>query len=146
MNAAHVAVNMHKPLLVAGLLVSLLLAGCASSDGGDTTPAASYTVPIKGAHNVNGDDRTITLKVTQDGKELGSGTYSTAGQAASEGTKDSDFKSVFSVKAAAGPVKIQVFEGNNPLNFKSIDPAKCTGPDFKVHVIDDAVHLWSNCD
>lgn len=136
---------MHKSLLVAGLLVSLLLAGC-TSEGEDDEPAATYTVPILGAHNVNGADRTIMLKVSQGGEELGSGTYSTAGQAASEGTKDSDFKSVFSVKATAGAVKIQVFEGNNPLNFKSIDPSKCTGPDFKVHVIDDAVHLWSNCD
>lgn len=132
---------MKKIFLIASVVLTLTLAGCAGA-AEDSTPAAekTYNVPIQAGHAVTGADRTISVKVTQDGKELGSGTYNTAGKTAD------DFMTLFTVKATGGPLKIQAFEGSNPLNFKSIDPAKCTAPDFTIHVIDGAVHLWSNCD
>lgn len=132
---------MRKFILVSAVTIALALAGCAgSTESTDSGSAKTYNVPVEAAHAVTGSARTISISVTQDGEELGSGTYNTAGKSAD------DFVTLFNVKASAGPLKIQAFEGNNPLNFKSIDPAKCTDPNFQIHIVDGAVHVWSNCD
>lgn len=138
-NGAQVGGRMRKLLLMLSVASTLALAGCTGTTETDA-PSESYSVPVTAAHAINGDDRTIRVVVSQGGTELKSGTYSTAGKIAD------DFETLFTVNAAAGPLKLQAFEGTNPLNFKSIDPARCTDPDFQVHVVDGAVHLWSNCD
>ncbi len=129
-----------KRLFLLTSVAAVLLAGCTGAPGETIDADATYRVPVEAGHAVNGDARTISVTVTQGGDELGSGSYSTQGK-----TVD-DFETLFTVTATGGELKIQAFEGSNPLNFKSIDPAKCKDPNFQVHVIDGAVHLWSNCD
>ena len=131
------------------VVASLALAGCTSSSSGDeagSSQSKSYSVPVLAGHDVNGDARTITLKVSQGGSDLKTLTYSTAGKAKTPVGSSSGYDVIGTITAAAGALKIQAFEGSNPLNFKSIDPSKCTGPNFEVHVVDGAVHLTSSCD
>ncbi len=131
-------------LVVATRVASFALTGCASSSDSDsqqgTTSPKTNSVPVKAAHALSGDDRTIRIIMTPNDNELGTGTYSTAG-------KEKDvFETFFTVTATAGALKLQAFECSNPLKFKSIDPAKCVAPDFQIHVLDGAAHLWSNCE
>lgn len=140
------------------LLLALSLAGCVDSepagdghdpDHGDASdsqgagsPSAdgTFTVAVEAAHAVSGAARTITVKVSQEGEELGTASYTTQG-------KETDvYELILTVTAQPGVVKLQAFEGDEPLNFKSIDPANCPAPKFSVHIIDSAVHLLSNCD
>ncbi len=129
-----------KRLFLLTSMTAVLLAGCTGAPGETDDSDGTYSVPIEAGHAIHGEARTILVKVTQGGQELGSATYSTHGKAVD------DFETLFTVTATGGALKIQAFEGSNPLNFKSIDPAKCNDPNFQVHVIDGAVHLWSNCD
>ncbi|MGB0652119.1 MAG: hypothetical protein ACPGQL_02865 [Thermoplasmatota archaeon] len=125
--------------------LALVLAGCTSSTdddaaGGPGGSATTYQVPIEAAHALAGDDRTITVKVSQDGQELKRGTYTTAGKAVD------DYEVLFTATAKAGALKIETFDGANPTGFKTIDPSRCGDPNLQVHVVDSAVHLFSNCD
>lgn len=137
---------MQFPALPAlGLVVALILAGCAGSDDSGNDPQLtanqSYTVNVVGSHANNGADRTIRFVLSQDGTELGSGSY------VASKTKTEDKELLFTRTVMAGPVTLRAFEGNNPVGTKTIDVGQCPQPfEFNSHVISDAVHMYTSCD
>ena len=127
------------------VVAALVLAGCAGSDdpGNDPQPPAnqSYTVNVVGSHANTGADRTIRFVLSQDGAELGSGSY------VASKTKTEDKEPLFTKTVKAGPVTLRAFEGNNPVGTKTIDVSQCPQPfEFNSHVISDAVHMYTSCD
>ena len=128
-----------------GLVVTLVLAGCAGSDdsGNDPQPTAnqSYTVNVVGSHANTGADRTIRFVLSQDGAELGTGSY------VASKTKTEDKEPIFTKTVKAGSVTLRAFEGSNPVGTKTIDVSQCPQPfEFNSHVVSDAVHMYTSCD
>ena len=127
-----------------GLVAALVLAGCAGSDNGDSpepTASQSYTVNVVGSHANTGADRTIRFVLSQDGAEIGSGSY------VASKSKSEDKEPIFTKTVKGGPVTLRAFEGNNPVGTKTIDVSQCPQPfEFTSHVISDAVHMYTSCD
>ncbi|MFA5943545.1 MAG: hypothetical protein WC876_03660 [Candidatus Thermoplasmatota archaeon] len=126
------------------VVATLVLAGCSGSDPtSDPAPPAaqSYTVNVVGSHANTGADRTIRFVLSQDGVELGTGSYMASK------TKTEDKEPLFTKTVKAGPVNLRAFEGNNPVGTKTIDVSECPQPfEFNSHVISDAVHMYTSCD
>lgn len=127
------------------LLAAFVLAGCAGSDSGNEDPqptaSQSYAVNVVGSHANTGADRTIRFVLSQDGVELGTGSY------VASKTKTEDKEPLFTKAVKAGPVTLRAFEGNNPVGTKTIDVSQCPQPfEFNSHVISDAVHMYTSCD
>ena len=126
------------------LVAALVLAGCAGSDDSSNDPPAAgktYTVNVVGSHANTGADRTIRFVLSQDGAELGSGSY------VASKTKTEDKEPLFTKTVKAGPVTLRAFEGNNPVGTKTIDVSACPQPfEFNSHVVSDAVHMYTSCD
>ena len=134
-----------RPLAFPALavLAVLVLAGCSGSqDTDDPAPGQSeYTVNVVGSHANTGADRTIRFVLSQDGVELGSGSY------VASKTKTEDKEFLFTKTVKAGPVNLRAFEGTNPVGTKTIDVSQCPQPfEFNSHVISDAVHMYTSCD
>ena len=128
------------------VVAALVLAGCAGSDNTGNDPpqptgSQSYTVNVVGSHANTGADRTIRFVLSQDGAELGSGSY------VASKTKTEDKEPIFTKTVKAGSVTLRAFEGNNPVGTKTIDVSQCPQPfEFNSHVVSDAVHMYTNCD
>lgn len=126
------------------VVAALVLAGCSGSQPqDDPAPTASktYTVNVVGSHANTGADRTIRFVLSQDGVELGSGSY------VASKTKTEDKEPIFTKTVKAGSVTLRAFEGSNPVGTKTIDVSQCPQPfEFNSHVVSDAVHMYTNCD
>lgn len=126
------------------LVAALVLAGCAGSEPkSDPAPATAktYTVNVVGSHANTGADRTIRFVLSQDGAELGTGSY------VASKTKSEDKEPVFTKNVKAGSVTLRAFEGSNPVGTKTVDVTQCPQPfEFNSHVVSDAVHMYTNCD
>jgi hypothetical protein len=126
--------------LAASALLTVTLAGCAGgpAPAGD---AETYEVKVLGSHALRTLDRTITVELHQGGQLVGSGSFTVK-----KGTPETPVLA-FAKTLPAGPVTARAFDGANPVGTKTLDPAKCPRPlEFEMHVVDDAVHTYSNCD
>ena len=127
-----------------GALALLVLAGCSGSPSDDNpgpTASQSFTVNVVGSHANTGADRTIRFVLSQDGAELGSGSY------VASKTKTEDKEFLFTKTVKPGPVNLRAFEGSNPVGTKTIDVSQCPQPfEFNSHVVSDAVHMYTSCD
>ena len=127
------------------LVAALVLAGCAgTNDGGmdmGSSSSKTYDVAVYASHAVTGSDRTVRFVLSQDGIELGSGSY-TASK-----TKTEDKEHLFMKRVMPRSVTLRAFEGSNPVGTKTIDVSKCPQPlEFESHIVSDAVHIYTNCD
>ena len=126
------------------VMAALALAGCSGSQPQDDpapTADATYNVNVVGSHANTGADRTIRFVLSQNGVELGSGSY------VASKTKTEDKEPIFTKTVKAGPVNLRAFEGNNPVGTKTIDVSQCPQPfEFNSHVVNDAVHMYTSCD
>jgi hypothetical protein len=130
--------------MVSGLVAALALAGCAGESNGGLPKTgdsdASYPVKVNGAHALQTKTRTIKVDLVEGGTTVGTGSF-TVNPSMSE-----DAKLVFE-RTVKGSVTAKAYEGSNPVGVKNLNPATCPKPlEIEVHVVDDAVHMYSNCD
>lgn len=127
-------------------VATLLLAGCSGNSGpssNPTTPSAAQTCEVKimKSHALQTKTRTIKADMLQDGNPIGSTTFSL-----SKSDPQTPVQAL-SKNPACKDVQVKAFEGSNPVGVKTLNPAKCPKPlEFEIHVVDDAVHMYSNCD
>jgi hypothetical protein len=133
--------------LAVSALAALALAGCAggsddgsSNSGNNGGSGTTYSVKVNGAHALQTKTRTIKVDLMEGGANIGSGTFTVNPDMSEEP------KLVFE-RTVKGPVTARAFEGSNPVGTKTLNPANCPEPlEFEIHVVDDAVHMYSNCD
>lgn len=126
-------------------VATLLLAGCSGSPASSdpTTPNAAQTCEVKVMknHALQTKTRTIKADLLQDGSTLGTATFTL-----SKSDPQTPVQ-VLSKSPTCKDVQVKAFEGSNPVGVKTLNPARCPMPlEFEIHVVDDAVHMYSNCD
>ena len=131
--------------LVVASLAAVALAGCAGSTSGPATQTSQqskqYEVKVLGSHALQTKERTLKVDLVQGGTTVASGTFTVK-----KGTPETPVVA-FSKMLPAGPITAKVYENGNPVGTKTLDPSKCPAPlEFEMHVVDDAVHTYSNCD
>ena len=128
--------------LVVASLAALALAGCAGSTTSSTTQATQqYDVKVMGSHALQTKDRTIKVDLVQGGKTVATGSFTVK-----KGTPETPVVA-FAKMLPGGPITAKAYENGNPVGTKTLDPSKCPAPlEFEMHVVDDAVHTYSNCD
>jgi hypothetical protein len=136
---------MRNPVWIAILsVVGLALSGCAGDSGESTnTGSGAQTCEVKVMKNHALDSKTRTIKadLLQDGTIIGTGTF-TIGPSEPETPVQ-----VYSKTPSCRDVQIKAYEGSNPVGVKTFSPSKCPKPlEIELHVVDDAVHVYSNCD
>ncbi|MEK6986230.1 MAG: hypothetical protein AABX89_07600 [Candidatus Thermoplasmatota archaeon] len=131
--------------LAVATVAALALAGCAGSTPAPTSnvqPAATYEVKVMKSHALQSKSQwNLRTELVQGGSVVGSGSFTISK------TDSQDPQTAYSKTLPGGPIQLKVFEGSNPVGTKTLDPAKCPKPlEFELHVVDDAVHTYSNCD